>query len=161
MGRGVTLLTQVVISAAIVGSIATQVLIIPAIWFDLAAAPLALRVAFVALLVLGIVCLQVCAVCTLILLTRVRRGSVFRPSSFRYVDAIAWSVFAAALVSAAVAALLAPGGIAPGVVALIGGVALVLGGVALIVVVMKALLRQATQQEVDLGVLRAELDEVV
>ena len=36
-----------------------------------------------------------------------------------------------------------------------------LGGVALIVVVMKALLRQATQQEVDLGVLRAELDEVV
>ena len=112
-------------------------------------------------LVLGIVCLQVCAVCTLILLTRVRRGSVFRRSSFRYVDAIAWSVFAAALVSAAVAALLAPGGIAPGVVALIGGVALVLGGVALIVVVMKALLRQATQQEVDLGVLRAELDEVV
>ena len=53
------------------------------------------------------------------------------------------------------------GGIAPGVVALICGVALVLGGVALIVVVMKALLRQATQQEVDLGVLRAELDEVV
>ena len=51
--------------------------------------------------------------------------------------------------------------IAPGVVALICGVALVLGGVALIVVVMKALLRQATQQEVDLGVLRAELDEVV
>jgi len=51
------------------------------------------------------------------------------------------------------AALLAPGGTAPGVVGLIGGFGLVAAGMVLLVLVMRSLLTQATQ-------LRSELDEV-
>lgn len=101
-----------------------------------------------------LLCLQVFAVCVWRLLSLVRRGTVFSPAAYRYVDVIVGAVLAAALLAVALAVVLAPGETAPGVVALVGGAGLVLGGVALLMVVMKRLLRQATA-------LRTELDVVI
>jgi hypothetical protein len=152
---------QVVIALALVGSVIVQTLIVPAVWADLADAPPAGRITFVTLLVLGVVTMQVFAVCVWRLLTKVRRGSVFSASSFVYVNVIVGAITAAALITMVMAVLLALGETAPGVVGLICGAALVLGGVALLVVVMKALLRQAIHRENEVAALRTELNEMV
>jgi hypothetical protein len=59
------------------------------------------------------------------------------------------------------AVALAPGEVAPGVVALLCGASLVIAGVALVVVVMRALLAQAIAREREARELRSELDEVI
>lgn len=161
MAKPTTLVLQVVIALALVGSLIVQTFIVPAVWVDLDGAPAVPRIAFVSLLVLGVATMQVFAVCVWQLLTRVRKGSVFSESSFRYVDVIIWSIAAAAVIAFAIAVLLAPGQTAPGIVGLICGAALVLAGMALLVVVMKNLLRQAIDRETEASALRSELDEVV
>ena len=154
MGRYTIAALRVVIALSLLGSLVVQLMIIPAIWRDLESVEMSPRIAFVTIAVLGVVTLQVSAVCIWRLLTMVRRGSVFSPGAFRYVDVIAASIAVAALLLFVLAALLAPGGTAPGVVGLIGGFGLVAAGVVLLVLVMRSLLTQATQ-------LRSELDEVV
>lgn len=161
MARSTTLVLQVVIALALAGSLVVQAFIIPAVWTDLQGAPPVSRITFVTLLALGVLTMQVFAVCVWQLLTRVREGSVFTESSFRYVDVIVWSISAAAVITFAIAVLLAPGGVAPGIVGLICGAALVLAGMALLVVVMKSLLRQAIDRDAEAATLRSELDEVV
>ncbi|AZC12421.1 DUF2975 domain-containing protein [Microbacterium sp. ABRD28] len=111
--------------------------------------------------VLGIVTLQVFAVCVWRLLTMVRRDAVFTPAAFRYVDVIIGAVIAASVVTFAFAVVLRFGEAAPGIIGLISGFALVLAGMALLVVVMRMLLTQAIAREVEAGRLRAELDEVI
>jgi hypothetical protein len=152
---------RVVIALALAGSLIVQTFIVPAIWNDLEGEVLGARIAFVTILVLGVVTMQIFGVCVWQLLTRVRKGSVFSHSSFRYVDVIAWTFVAAAVLAFAMAVLLAPGGTAPGIVGLICGASLVLGGIALLVAVMKNLLRQAIEREAEARALRSELDEVV
>ena len=154
MGKYAIAALRVVIALSLLGSLVVQLMIIPAIWRDLETVEMSPRIAFVTIAVLGVVTLQVSAVCIWRLLTMVRRGSVFSPGAFRYVDVIAASIAVAALLLFVLAALLAPGGTAPGVVGLIGGFGLVAAGVVLLVLVMRSLLTQATQ-------LRSELDEVV
>ncbi|WP_353681943.1 DUF2975 domain-containing protein [Microbacterium sp. ABRD28] len=112
-------------------------------------------------MVLGIVTLQVFAVCVWRLLTMVRRDAVFTPAAFRYVDVIIGAVIAASVVTFAFAVVLRFGEAAPGIIGLISGFALVLAGMALLVVVMRMLLTQAIAREVEAGRLRAELDEVI
>lgn len=155
------LVLQAVIAVALAGSLVVQTLIIPTVWVDLEGTPLPQRITFVALLVLGVATMQVFAICVWQLLTKVRRGSVFSTSSFRYVDVVIGSIVAAAVILVAIAVLLAPGSAAPGLVGLICGAALVLGGMALLVVVMKSLLRQAIDRDAEATALRSELDEVV
>ena len=154
MGKYTIAALRVVIALSLLGSLVVQLMIIPAIWRDLETVEMSPRIAFVTIAVLGVVTLQVSALCIWRLLTMVRRGSVFSPGAFRYVDVIAASIAVAALLLFVLAALLAPGGTAPGVVGLIGGFGLVAAGVVLLVLVMRSLLTQATQ-------LRSELDEVV
>ncbi|GAA5037958.1 DUF2975 domain-containing protein [Microbacterium fluvii] len=161
MGRATILALRIVIALALAGSLVVQTLIVPTIWADLDGAPPAPRIAFVTLIVLGVASLQVFAVCVWQLLTRVRRGSVFSESSFRYVDVITWAIVAAAVIVFAFAVLLAPGEVAPGAVGLVCGAALVLGGMALLVRVMRMLLRQAVDRDAEAKALQAELDEVV
>ena len=60
-----------------------------------------------------------------------------------------------------IAVILAPGDIAPGIVLLICGASLMIGGVALLVLVMRALLAQAVERDVEAARLRSELDEVI
>jgi multisubunit Na+/H+ antiporter MnhE subunit len=161
MGKTTIVILRVVIAVALLGSLAVQVLIVPLLWLDLADEELWGRIALVTLMVLGVVTLQVFGVCVWLLLTKVRRGSIFSESSFRYVNVIIGAIVAAALLTWVLAALLAPGAMAPGIVALIGGAGVVFAGMALLVVVMKALLRQAIDSEAEARALRAELDDEV
>jgi hypothetical protein len=161
MNKPTTLVLQIVVALSLIGSLVVQAFIVPTIWVDLEGVDLATRITFVTLIMLGIVTMQVFAVCVWQLLTKVRAGSVFSESSFRYVDVIIGSIAAASVVVFVIAVLLVPGGAAPGVVGLICGAALVLGGMALLVVVMKSLLRQAIDRETEASALRSELDEVV
>lgn len=161
MSRASILALRVVIALALIGSVIVQTVIVPAVWRDLEGSEQWGRIALVTIAVLGVATMQVFAVCVWMLLTRVRRGSIFSESSFRYVDVIIGSIVAAAALAWILAALLAPGSIAPGVVALIGGAGVVLAGMALLVVVMKALLRQAIERDSEARALRSELDDEV
>lgn len=161
MGQATILALRVVIALALGGSLVVQVFIVPAIWLDLEGELLWARIVFVTLIVLGVVTMQIFAVCVWQLLTKVRKGSVFSESSFRYVDVIVWTIAAAAVLALLMAVLLASGTTAPGIVGLVCGASLVLGGMALLVVVMKTLLRQAIEREAEARALRAELNEMV
>ncbi|OAN33418.1 DUF2975 domain-containing protein [Microbacterium sp. H83] len=161
MGKSTIVVLQVVIALALLGSLVVQTVIMPLVWADLAGEVLWGRIALVTIAVLGILTLQVFGVCVWMLLGKVRRGSIFSSASFRYVDVIIGAIAAAAVLMLILAILLAPGSIAPGVVALIGGAALVLGGMALLVVVMKALLRQAIDRDARANALQSELDNEV
>ncbi|GAA4188082.1 DUF2975 domain-containing protein [Microbacterium oryzae] len=161
MSRATILILRVVIALALAGSLVVQIVIVPLLWADLESEALWGRITLVVIAVLWIATLQVSAVCIWQLLTRVRRGSIFSRSSFRYVDVIIGAVTASAVLAFALAVVLAPGETAPGIVGLICGAALVLGGVALIVVVMRALLKQAIDRENEARTLRDELGEVI
>lgn len=152
---------RVIIAAALAGSLLVQIVGAPLLWNDLADVAFEGRVALITLLVLGVATLQVFAICVWMLLTKVRRGSIFSPASFRYVDVIIGAIVTASVLAFILGALLAPGDAAPGVVALIGGVGVVLAGMALLVVVMKALLRQAIARDAEATALRSELDDEV
>ena len=161
MNRYAILILRIVIALALAGSLVVQAMIVPAIWRDMAGEPAWARVAFPTLIVLGVLSLQVFAVCIWMLLTLVRSGAVFSAASLRYVDVITGAFVTAALVALIAAVLLAPGDAAPGVVGLVGGAGLVGGGLALLMSVMKALLRQAIAREGEAAALRSELSEVV
>jgi len=161
MGNIAVWALRIVIALSLAGSIVTQAFIVPAIWRDLEHVELWARIVFVTIIVLGIVCMQVFAVCVWQLLTLVRRGAVFSTSAFRYVDVIAVAIGVASCLAFAMAVLLAPGGTAPGIVGLICGASLVLAGFVLLVVVMRRLLAQAVEREHEARALRSELSEVI
>ncbi|WP_053205695.1 DUF2975 domain-containing protein [Jiangella muralis] len=104
--------------------------------------------------VVELVCVQVVIVCTWRLLGMVRAGRIFSEAAFVWVNAIvatmavAWGLLLAALVYVSV---LVDG---PGLPVLLFGAVLAGGALVLLVVVMRALLRQATT-------LRADLDGVI
>lgn len=150
-----------VIAVALLGSLAVQLLLLPLLWADLAGVPTVARAALVALAAIFILTLQVSAVCIWRLLTMVRRGSVFSPAAFKFVNTIIGAIAVAAVSIFVLAVLLAPGAIAPGVIGLLCGAALVTGGGALLMVVMRMLLRLATERESEANTLRGELDEVI
>ncbi|WP_405376080.1 MULTISPECIES: DUF2975 domain-containing protein [unclassified Microbacterium] len=154
MARTAIIVLRIVIALSLVGSLLTQTLIMWALWQDLVGVEMGTRIAIVALGVLWIACLQTTAVCIWQLLTMVAAGSVFSDRAFRYVNIVIGAVLAAAALTAVLATMLVPGEAAPGVVGLIYGAALVTAGVALVIVVMRMLLRQASD-------MRAELAEVV
>jgi hypothetical protein len=161
MGNVTIAVLRVVIALALVGSVAVQALIAPLLWLDLGEGELWGRILIVGIVVVGVATMQVFAVCVWMLLTRVRRGSIFAESSFRFVNVIIGAILVAAALTFVLAAVLAPGEIAPGVVALIGGAGVVLCGMALLVGVMKALLRQAIERDTEARTLRSELDNEV
>lgn len=163
MGKLTVLALRVVIVLVLAGSLFVQVWMAPIVAEDLrnAGAPDGPRIALLAIVVLGIVCVQVTSVCVWRLLTMVRRGTVFSHGAFRYVDIIFGAISVAAVLVFGIAVLLAPGDVAPGVVLLICGAALMIAGVALIVLVLRTLLAQAVARDVEARHLRSELDEVI
>lgn len=161
MGKYVVLALRIVIALSLAGSLFVQAVILPLVWTDLEGEVLWGRIAIVTIAALWILGLQVCAVCIWRLLTLVRRGSVFSPAAFRWVDVIIGAIAFDAVVTFAFAVLLVPGSAAPGVVGLVCGAAFVTGGVALLVVVMRQLLQQAVDREIEARTLRSELDGVV
>ncbi len=161
MGAVTINVLRIVIALSLAGSLLVQTVIVPLMWADLEGAPLWARITLVVLAVLGVLTMQVFAVCVWQLLTLVRRGSVFSEAAFRYVDVIIGAIAAAALLAFALAVVLAVGPTAPGIVGLVCGAALVLGGMALLVVVMRTLLAQAIEREREARALRDELNEVI
>jgi hypothetical protein len=162
MGKLAVLALRVVLAVALAGSLVVQGVMVPLFWADLDEAPAGVRVPVVVIVVLGIVTMQVTAVCVWRLLTMVRRGTVFSTASFRYVDIVIGAIAAASVLTFALAVTLAPGeAVAPGIVGLICGLSLVVAGVALIVLVLRLLLVQAVARDTEAQHLQAELDEVI
>jgi hypothetical protein len=161
MGKLIIVVLRVVITLSLAGSLLVQGVILPLLWIDLEGTPQWGRITLITIAALGILTLQVSAVCIWRLLTLVRRGRVFSNRAFRYVDVIIGAIAVAAALMLVLAIALAPGEIAPGIVGLICGAALVIAGVALLVVVMRMLLVQAIARETEATQLRSELDEVI
>jgi len=164
MGQLAVLALRVVLAVALAGSLALQALMVRVLLDDPGDPELgtATVVAVLVLVVLGILAMQVSAVCVWRLVTMARRGTVFSLAAFRYVDVVIGAVLTASLLVFGVAVALAPGEtIAPGVVGLICGVALVVAGIGLIVLVMRTLLVQAVALDTQASALRAELDTVI
>ncbi|MEU3465922.1 DUF2975 domain-containing protein [Streptomyces sp. NPDC006733] len=112
--------------------------------------------------ILGMGAAQVALVCVWRLVAMVRRGTVFSPAAFRYVDGVIGAIVAAALVWFAVTAVNAPGQRDdPGVTVIMGGVGVAILGVALIVLVLRMLLSQAVARDVEAAQMQAELHEVI
>jgi hypothetical protein len=112
--------------------------------------------------ILGLVSVEVIGVCVWRLVAMVRRGTVFSHAAFRYVDVVIGAIVAAALVWFAVTAVNAPGQRDdPGVTVIMGGVGVGILGVALIVLVLRMLLAQAVERDVESAQKQAELDEVI
>ena len=162
MGTLTVLALRIVLATALAGSLFVQAVMVPLLWADLGEAPAGVRTSVVVIVVLGIVTMQVSAICVWRLLTMVRRGTVFSPAAFRYVDIVIGAVSAASLLVFGLAVTLAPGeAVAPGIVLLICGVSLVVAGVALIVLVLRMLLAQAVALDAETHHLQSELDEVI
>ncbi|MFF5707425.1 DUF2975 domain-containing protein [Streptomyces sp. NPDC012794] len=165
MGKLTVLALRAVLVVLLAGSVFVEAVMVPLLASDLEGLKeefAYLRAPFLALIVLGVVTVQVVLVCVWRLVTMVRRGTVFSHAAFRYVDVVIGAIVAAALLVFALGAVLAPGeAVAPGVVLLIGGAGLAVLGVALIVLVLRMLLAQAVARDVEAARMRAELDEVI
>ena len=122
MGSLTVLALRIVLAIALAGSLFVQAVMVPLLWVDLDEAPAGVRTSLVVIVVLGIVTMQVTAVCVWRLLTMVRRGTVFSHAAFRYVDIVIGAIAAASLLTFGLAVTLAPGeAVAPGIVGLICG----------------------------------------
>jgi hypothetical protein len=112
------------------------------------------------LLILEVLCFQIVIVCTWRLLTLVRADRIFSEKAFVWVDVIVWTMAGAWVLLAGLATYLVaiiyftPELRDPGTPILLIGMTLIGGVVVLTVVVLRALLRQAT-------VLRTDLEEVI
>ncbi|MFE6060687.1 DUF2975 domain-containing protein [Streptomyces sp. NPDC056431] len=114
------------------------------------------------IVVLGMVSAQVALVCVWRLVAMVRRGTVFSLAAFRYVDGVIGAIVAVAVLWFAVTAVNAPGQREdPGVTVIMGGIGVAILGVALIVLVLRMLLAQAVDRDVEAARMQAELDEVI
>jgi hypothetical protein len=164
MGNLTVLTLRVVLAGVLAGSLFVQVVMVPLLAIDMRDISPEfsyLRGPFLAIIVLGIVTIQISLVCVWRLLTMVRRGTVFSHAAFRYVDVVIGAIAAASLLTFALAVLLAPTDVAPGIVLLVCGASLLVAGVALIVLVLRMLLAQAVARDAEAQHLQAELDEVI
>ncbi len=155
MSRVTVLALRVLIALLLAGLLFVQAVIVPLLMIDLEGAPDRLRWPVGVIVILGVLTVEVALVCIWQLLTMVKRGTVFSRAAFRYVDVVIGAAVAAWLLAIALSFVLAPGEeVPPGMVLLvvIGGVGA--AGIALLVLVLRALLAQATS-------LRSELEEVI
>ena len=165
MGKLTILALRIVLAGLLAGSLFVQVWMVPLMANDMNVADpdvARIRIPFIVVIVLGILTIQVAMICVWRLLTMVRRGTVFSPGAFRYVDVMIGAAVAAALIAFTFGLILAPGeAVPPGIVLLIGGVGVMAAGIALVILVMRMLLAQAVARETEALHLRAELDEVI
>jgi len=115
-----------------------------------------LRWPLTAVAVLALLCVEVVIVCTWKLLTMVKADRIFSKEAFAWVDGIVWAITAAwvlllgASVAVAVTLYVTPELRDPGLPMALGGMVLVGGALVLLMVVMRALLRQAAALQTDL-----------
>ncbi|MFG1820529.1 DUF2975 domain-containing protein [Kribbella sp. NPDC049174] len=104
--------------------------------------------------ILELLCIQVVIVCTWKLLTLVTSDRIFSEEAFAWVDAIIWALGAGWVLFLGVFLYLGFLANDPGLPILMFGIVLVGGVLVLLMVVMRALLRQATT-------LRADMEAVI
>ena len=110
--------------------------------------------------ILEVLAVQIVIVCTWRLLTLIRADRIFSRESFGWVDAIVWTLSAAWVLMAGVFGTLVliiyftPELRDPGIPVLLFGMTLIGAVVVLVVIVMRALLRQAAE-------LRSEIEAVI
>jgi len=109
-----------------------------------------LRWPLTAVTVFWVLCVQVVIVATWKLLTRVKEDRIFDPASLRWVDAIVWAVAAAWVVLFGVFLYVGFTADDPGMPLLLFLMVVGLAVLGLLMVVMRALLRQATTLRTDL-----------
>lgn len=147
MNTRIVALVRGVIALGLIGCLGVQALLVAMLFIDpteTAGSAATARLAAVMVMILGLVCVQVSAVCVWRLLTLVRRGTVFSPAAFRWVDVIIGAIGVASVLVLVLGYILGEVDDAPGVI-LVGAVlALLVAGVALIVYVQRMLLAQAT-----------------
>lgn len=155
MRDAAVLLTKVLIVLFFAALVVCQIWLLPMIARDSAmSAPefAGLQIPGVVVTIALLVCVEVVLVCVWRLLSMVAEESIFTSAAFRWVDVIIISVLVAViLVIVGMIVIDRAGAGTP--LALIGGVfAIIVGaGIALVVVVLKELLRQATQLEHDMS----------
>lgn len=112
------------------------------------------RWVLLAVLVLGLACVQVVIVCTWRLLGMVQADRIFSPAAFRWVDGIVVAVFAGCALLTGLFLWVGSTADDPGAPLLLLVVLTAAGVLALLMVVMRALLVQATA-------LRTDMDAVI
>ncbi|HEX5613827.1 MAG TPA: DUF2975 domain-containing protein [Acidimicrobiia bacterium] len=156
---------RTVLAVTLAGSVFVQAVMVPMMAIDLEESDpdvAHLQIPFAVLMILAIATVQVTVVCVWRLVTMVRRGTVFTPDAFRYVDTVIGATGAAAVLVFALACVLAPGdAVPPGMVLLVCLGSVVAAGIGLVVLVMRTLLAQAISRDTEAHELRAELDEVI
>jgi hypothetical protein len=154
---------RVLLALLFAGLLVGQVLSVPgqfASFGEDAPGLLPLKGPLLTVVILELVAAQVVIVCIWRLLGLVRADGIFSAAAFRSVDVIVWTMVAAWLLLAAVSATVVgviyftPALRDPGVPVLLTGVGLVGAVVVLLMVVMRALLRQA-------AALRSDLEAVI
>ncbi|MEU7813068.1 DUF2975 domain-containing protein [Pseudonocardia sp. NPDC049154] len=113
-----------------------------------------LRWPLTALAVFWVLCVQVVIVATWMLLARVKKDRIFSPASLRWVDAIVWAIAAAWVVLVGVFLYVGFRADDPGVPMVLFLMVVGVAVLGLLMVVMRALLRQATA-------LRADMEAVI
>jgi hypothetical protein len=109
-----------------------------------------LRWPLTAVSIFWVVCVQVVVVCTWKLLTLVRDDRIFSDVSLAWVDAIVWAIVGAGAVLFGVDVYVAFKADDPGVPLLLFLVSICVAVLALLMLVMRALLRQATTLRTDM-----------
>ena len=160
MGNLTTLALRIVIAMVLAGSLFVQAVMVPLLATDLnedfGSDVADVSVPLILITVLGIVTIQVTAVCVWRLVTMVRRGTVFSHAAFRYVDVVIGAVATASFSPSDSASSSHRARPWPRRVLLIGGLAVIIAGIALIVLVMRMLLAQAVARDAEAHHLQAE-----
>jgi len=156
MNRVVIVALRALVGVLMLGLLLIQVVILPVLAAEEAQSfpeVAFLRWPVLVLAILTVACVQVALVALWALLTLVEQGQVFSPAAFRHVDVIvAAAVVASALVAGTWWYLTLVGGIQQlGLTLMCFGLTCAGVALALLMVVMKALLRQATQLTSDLA----------
>jgi hypothetical protein len=155
MSRLTVLALRALIAVLFAGLLFVQTFLVPLLMIDLEEAPDRLRWPVGVIVILGVLTVQVALVAIWRLLTMAARGTVFHRAAFRFVDVVIGAAVAAWLLAVVLAFVLAPGEeVPPGAVALVVIAGVAAAGIALLMLVMRALLAQATS-------LRTELEEVI
>ena len=145
-------LLALLFTVAAAGQIAALVQLVPRLP-ELLAGELKTGWTMLAIAVPGLACVQVVLVCTGKLLTMVARDRIFSADSLPWVDAIVWAIAAGWLLFLAAGVpvfMIAELDDAPGLAALHLLLLLVGAAIGLLMVVMRALLRQATTLRTDM-----------
>ena len=148
--KAVTLL-RILLVLLFAGLVVAQVLILPGtVAYNSREDPDFLRWPLLAFGIIELLCVQVVIVCTWKLLSMVRAGRIFSEDAFAWVNTIVAAMVVAWLLFAGVFVYIAAIADDPGVPVLMTGMLLTGGVILLLMVVMRALLRQATNLRLDM-----------